>query len=70
VVLTAMAAVLAFVPLSFNVFWGPMAIAMIGGLLGATGLTLVFLPALSALVLRAPREAKPEAAKSTLLVRT
>ncbi len=67
VVLTALAAVLAFVPLSFNVFWGPMAIAMIGGLLGATGLTLVFLPALSAMVMRAPRRPKPAPAKATLL---
>jgi multidrug efflux pump subunit AcrB len=52
VVLTALAAVLAFIPLSFNVFWGPMAIAMIGGLIVATGLTLVFLPALYALAFR------------------
>ena len=58
VVLTALAAMLAFVPLSFNVFWGPMAIALIGGLAAATGLTLVFLPALSALVLRAPRSVR------------
>ena len=52
VVLTALAAVMAFVPLSLNVFWGPMAIAMIGGLAVATGLTLVFLPALYALCYR------------------
>ncbi|MCC6719078.1 MAG: efflux RND transporter permease subunit [Acetobacteraceae bacterium] len=52
VVLTALAAILAFVPLSLNVFWGPMAIAMIGGLAAATGLTLVFLPALYALCYR------------------
>jgi multidrug efflux pump subunit AcrB len=55
VVLTALAAVLAFVPLSFNVFWGPMAIAMIGGLVAGTVLTLLFLPALTAVVLRAAR---------------
>ncbi len=55
VILTALAAVLAFVPLSMNVFWGPMALTMIGGLLGATVLTLVFLPALYALAFRAPR---------------
>ena len=48
VVLTALAAVLAFIPLSFNVFWGPMALAMIGGLVVATVLTLLFLPALYA----------------------
>lgn len=44
VVLTALAAVLAFIPLCFNIFWGPMAIVMIGGLIGATILTLVALP--------------------------
>ncbi len=52
VVLTALAAALAFIPLSFNIFWGPMALAMIGGLLVATVLTLVFLPALYALAFR------------------
>ncbi len=52
VVLTALAAALAFVPLSFNVFWGPMALAMIGGLVVATVLTLLFLPALYALAFR------------------
>jgi len=49
VVLTGLAAALAFIPLSFNVFWGPMALAMIGGLAVATVLTLLFLPALYAL---------------------
>ncbi|MGQ0456087.1 MAG: efflux RND transporter permease subunit [Hyphomicrobium sp.] len=48
VVLTALAAILAMVPLSRSVFWGPMAISMMGGLLVATVLTLVFLPALYA----------------------
>jgi len=57
VVLTALAAMLAFIPLSFNVFWGPMAVAMIGGLAVATVLTLAFLPALYALAFRAPRPA-------------
>ncbi len=46
VVLTAAAAVLAMIPLSSSVFWGPMAIAIMGGLVGATALTLVFVPAL------------------------
>jgi len=46
VVLTAAAAVLAMVPLSTSVFWGPMAIAIMGGLIAATALTLVFVPAL------------------------
>jgi multidrug efflux pump len=45
-VLTALAAILAMVPLSRSVFWGPMAITMMGGLLVATILTLLFLPAL------------------------
>lgn len=49
VVLTALAAVLAFVPLIESVFWGSMAITLIGGTLGGTILTLVFLPALYAL---------------------
>ena len=61
VVLTALAAILAFIPLSLNVFWGPMAIAMIGGLAAATGLTLVFLPALYALCYRVKLEPKPVA---------
>ena len=48
VVLTALAAILAMIPLSRSVFWGPMAVSMMGGLLVATVLTLVFLPALYA----------------------
>ncbi len=48
VVLTALAAILAMIPLSRSVFWGPMALSMMGGLLVATLLTLVFLPALYA----------------------
>jgi multidrug efflux pump len=48
VVLTAMAAILAMIPLSRSVFWGPTAITMMGGLLIATILTLLFLPALYA----------------------
>ena len=48
IVLTAAAAVLAMIPLSRSVFWGPMAVAIMGGLLVATALTLLFLPALYA----------------------
>jgi multidrug efflux pump subunit AcrB len=48
VVLTALTAILAMIPLTRSVFWGPMAISMMGGLLVATVLTLVFLPALYA----------------------
>ena len=49
IVLTAAAAVLALVPLSTSLFWGPMALAMMGGLIAGTILTLTFLPALYAL---------------------
>ncbi|MFA5963807.1 MAG: efflux RND transporter permease subunit [Sphingomonas sp.] len=52
VILTALAAVLAFVPLISSVFWGSMAITLIGGTLGGTILTLVFLPALYTLWFR------------------
>ncbi len=48
IVLTAAAAILALVPLAFSVFWGPMAIAIMGGLVSATALTLCFVPALYA----------------------
>jgi len=46
VILTALAAVFAFVPLTFSVFWGSLAFTLIGGTIGGTILTLVFLPAL------------------------
>lgn len=46
IILTAAAAVLGMLPIALDVFWGPMAYAMIGGLVVATLLTLVFLPAL------------------------
>src|SRR5579864_3261513 len=46
VVLTALAAVLAFIPLTFSVFWGPLAFTLIGGTAVGTVLTLVFLPTL------------------------
>jgi len=48
IILTAAAAVLAMIPLSRSVFWGPMAIAIMGGLIVATGLTLLSLPAMYA----------------------
>ncbi|HEK1008647.1 TPA: efflux RND transporter permease subunit [Pseudomonas putida] len=48
IVLTALAAVLAMIPLSRSVFYGPMAVAIMGGLIVATALTLLFLPALYA----------------------
>ncbi|MBK1891732.1 efflux RND transporter permease subunit [Undibacterium sp. 14-3-2] len=46
VILTAMAAVLAFIPLTHSVFWGTLAYTLIGGTLAGTILTLVFLPAM------------------------
>ncbi|MDG1581465.1 efflux RND transporter permease subunit [Pseudomonas sp. GOM6] len=48
IVLTALAAVLAMIPMSRSVFFGPMAVAIMGGLVVATALTLLFLPALYA----------------------
>jgi multidrug efflux pump len=57
IVLTALAAVLAMIPLSRSVFFGPMAVAIMGGLIVATALTLLFLPALYAAWFRVRREA-------------
>ena len=48
ILLTALAAILAMIPLTRSVFWGPMATAIMGGLFIATVLTLLFLPALYA----------------------
>lgn len=56
IVLTAAAAVLAMVPLSRSVFWGPMAVAIMGGLVVATALTLLALPAMYAAWFRVGRE--------------
>jgi multidrug efflux pump subunit AcrB len=52
VVLTALAAILAFVPLTQSVFWGTLAYTLIGGTLAGTVLTLVFLPAMYAIWFR------------------
>ncbi len=63
IVLTAAAAVLAMIPLSRSVFWGPMAVAIMGGLIVATLLTLLALPAMYAAWFRVRREpAAPRAA--------
>jgi multidrug efflux pump subunit AcrB len=62
ITLTAAAAVLALIPLAAEVFWAPMAIAMMGGLVAATVLTLTFLPALYAMTMR------PRAASGTTLL--
>lgn len=55
IILTAAAAVLAMIPLSRSMFWGPMAVAIMGGLIIATVLTLLFLPALYAAWFRVRR---------------
>ncbi|MCQ4257696.1 efflux RND transporter permease subunit [Stutzerimonas stutzeri] len=56
IVLTALASVLAMIPLSRSVFFGPMAVAIMGGLIVATALTLLFLPALYAAWFRVKEE--------------
>ncbi|MDG9926327.1 MULTISPECIES: efflux RND transporter permease subunit [unclassified Pseudomonas] len=59
IVLTALAAVLAMIPMSRSVFFGPMAVAIMGGLIVATALTLLFLPALYAAWFRV-KESEPQ----------
>ncbi|POZ62674.1 efflux RND transporter permease subunit [Chromobacterium alticapitis] len=64
IMLTALAAILAMIPLTRSTFWGPMAVAIMGGLLVATVLTLLFLPALYAQWFRVSRdEQRPAAAQ-------
>jgi multidrug efflux pump subunit AcrB len=61
IMLTAAAATLALIPISREIFWGPMAYAMMGGIVVGTALTLLFLPALYVAWFRIPREDdKPE----------
>ena len=55
VVLTALAAVFAFLPLTLATFWAPLAVVLIGGTLVGTVLTLLFLPALYAAWFRVGR---------------
>lgn len=62
IVLTAAAAVLAMIPLSRSVFWGPMAVAIMGGLIVATVLTLLALPAMYAAWFRVRRPGAPSPA--------
>ncbi len=71
IVLTAAAAVLAMIPLSRSVFWGPMAVAIMGGLIVATVLTLLALPAMYAAWFRVRREeeANPAVEAEEALVR-
>jgi len=49
VILTALAAILTFIPLTHSVFWGTLAYTLIGGTFAGTILTLVFLPAMYAI---------------------
>ena len=60
VVLTAAATVLAMVPMTRSVFWGPMAIAIMGGLAIATLLTIFFVPALYAAWFGLARQSAPQ----------
>jgi multidrug efflux pump len=64
ITLTAAAAVLAMVPLTRSVLWGPMAIAIMGGLIVATLLTILFVPALYAAWMRVPPSASAAARSS------
>ena len=66
IVLTAAAAVLAMIPLSRSVFWGPMAVAIMGGLIVATVLTLLALPAMYAAWFRVRRPSPDGAAAEVL----
>lgn len=59
VLLTALAAILAFIPLTHSVFWGTLAYTLIGGTFGGTIITLVFLPAMYAIWFKI----RPEGAK-------
>ena len=56
ILLTAAAASLALIPISRQIFWGPMAYAMMGGIIAGTVITLVFVPALYLAVFRVKRD--------------
>lgn len=66
VLLTALAAVLAFIPLTTSVFWGSMACTLIGGTAAGTVLTLLFLPALYAMWFKVSKPAAHEIAEQSL----
>jgi multidrug efflux pump subunit AcrB len=80
ILLTAAAAILGMIPIAPTVFWGPMAYAVMGGLVVATLLTLVFLPALYVAWFRIKPVSEPQlttvdapelaAAEPTVAVRT
>lgn len=60
ILLTAAAASLALIPISRQIFWGPMAYAMMGGIIAGTVITLFFAPALYLAVFRVKREGDPD----------
>ncbi|OJT37309.1 efflux RND transporter permease subunit [Serratia plymuthica] len=66
VLLTAMAAILAFIPLTHSVFWGTLAYTLIGGTFGGTIVTLVFLPAMYAIWFKIRPDNTPPTDKPTL----
>jgi multidrug efflux pump subunit AcrB len=66
VILTALAGMLAFIPLTHSVFWGTLAYTLIGGTFGGTVLTLVFLPALYAIWFKIKPAASDENAVSSI----
>jgi multidrug efflux pump subunit AcrB len=67
VLLTALAAVLAFIPLTQSVFWGSLAYTLIGGTAGGTVLILLFLPALYAIWFKV-RKPKAETAAAAMAI--
>src|SRR5438876_3339307 len=69
VILTALAAVLAFIPLTFSVFGGSMAYTLIGGTSVGTVLTLVFLPALYSIWFGVKPTSVPSEEAEAMLVR-
>lgn len=64
VILTALAAILAFIPLTHSIFWGSMAYTLIGGTAAGTAMILLFLPALYAVWFRV-KPPKAEACHQT-----
>jgi multidrug efflux pump subunit AcrB len=70
VILTALAAVLAFIPLTTSVFWGSMACTLIGGTAAGTVLTLLFLPALYAIWFRVRKPAEQSFEERSLVTAT
>ncbi len=62
IMLTAISTVLGMIPIAGTVFWGPMAVTIMGGLFVATLLTLVFLPALYLSVFRISEDTPPDSA--------